>query len=165
MAATTLVSAEEYLHSTFEYDAEYVEGRIVQRPMPKKPHSKVQVYLVRVLYDAAHPLGYEVWTEQRVRTQESPPRFRVPDLCVTKGEPPEDVFIEPPFLCIEILSPDDTAVDVRAKVHEYLAFGVVYVWVVDPTDSTGEIHTRDGIVRVEDGKFRAGEIEVGILKL
>jgi Uma2 family endonuclease len=160
MAITALVSVEEYLHTSFEHDAEYVEGRIVPRSMPQKPHSKMQVYLVRAIYQVAHPLGYEVWTEQRVRTQLNPARYRVPDLCVTLGEPAEDIFTEPPFLCVEILSPDDLAVEVQAKVREYRAFGIAYVWIVDPNTSTGEIHTPAGIERVEDGRFRAGEIEI-----
>ena len=132
MATTEPVSVAEYLHSTFEHDAEYVDGRIVPRSMPQKPHSKMQSYLDRTLYQVAHPPGYEVWTEQRIRTQPKPARYRVPDLCVTQGEPAEDVFTEPPFLCVEILSPDDTAVEVWAKVREYRAFGVAYVWIVDP---------------------------------
>jgi Uma2 family endonuclease len=104
MAITELVSVEEYLHSTFEHDAEYLEGRIVARSAPEKPHSKTQGYLCRTLYQVAHPLGYEVWVEQRIHTQPAPARYRVPDLCVTQGEPPEDIFTEPPFLCLEILS-------------------------------------------------------------
>jgi Uma2 family endonuclease len=160
MAITELVSVEEYLHSTFEHDAEYVEGRIVPRPMPQKPHSKMQSYLDRTLYQVGHPLGYEVFAEQRIRTQTAPARYRVPDLCVTQGEPPEDIFTEPPFLCAEVLSPDDRAVDVWAKIREYLAFGVAYVWVVDPNTGKGEIHSPDGTERVENGRFRAGEIEV-----
>ncbi len=160
MATTELVSVEEYLHSSFEYDAEYVEGRIVQRSMPKKPHSKMQVRLVRRLGPVADLLGYEVFTEQRIRTQRAPARYRVPDLCVTQGEPAEDVFTDPPFLCVEILSPDDTAVEVWAKIREYLAFGVAYVWIVDPNTGTGEIHSPGGTERVENGRFRAGEIEV-----
>jgi Uma2 family endonuclease len=160
MAITELVSVEEYLHSTFEHDAEYVEGRIVPRSIPQKPHSKMQVYLVRMFYQVAHPLGYEVWTEQRIRTQRTPARYRVPDLCVTQGEPPEDIFTEPPFLCVEIQSPDDAAVEVLAKIREYLAFGVAYVWIVDPETGAGEIHTPDRVERVEDGRFHAGEIEV-----
>ena len=160
MAITQLVSAEEYLHSSFEYDAEYVEGRIVPRPMPQKPHSKMQRYLLRMLCPAGDPLGYEVWPEQRIRTQATPARYRVPDLCVTQGEPPEDIFTEPPFLCVEILSPDDAAVELWAKIREYLAFGVAYVWVVDPNTGQGEIHSQQGAERVEDRRFVAGEIEV-----
>src|ERR1022692_1994532 len=102
--AITELSVEEYLHSTFEHDAEYLEGRIVARSAPEKPHSKTQGYLCRTLYQVAHPLGYEVWVEQRIHTQPAPARYRVPDLCVTQGEPPEDIFTEPPFLCLEILS-------------------------------------------------------------
>ena len=162
MAITELVSVEEYLHSTFEHDAEYVEGRIVPRSMPQKPHSKMQGHLYRALYEATHPHGYEIWLEQRMRTQATPARYRVPDVCITQGEPPEDVFTEPPFLCIEILSPGDPAVEVLAKIREYLAFGVAYVWIVDPDTGTGEIHSPDGIQRVENGRFRAGEIEVHI---
>jgi len=165
MATTELVSVEEYLHTSFEYDAEYVEGRIVPRSMPQKPHSKMQRSLISMLCTAGEPLGYEVWQEQRIRTQHAPARYRVPDLCVTQGEPSEDVFTEPPFLCVEILSPGDPAVEVLAKIREYLAFGVVYVWIVDPKTGTGEIHTTDGIERVENGIFRAGEIEVHLGEL
>jgi Uma2 family endonuclease len=160
MAITELVSVEEYLRSTFEHDAEYADGRIVPRPMPQKPHSKMQRYLLRMLCPVGDPLGYEVWPEQRIRTQRAPARYRVPDLCVTQGEPPEDIFTEPPFLCVEILSPDDAAVEVLAKIREYLAFGVAYVWIVDPETGTGEMHTPDRVERVEDGRFRAGEIEI-----
>jgi Uma2 family endonuclease len=162
MATTQLVRVEEYLHSTFETDAEYVDGRIVARPMPEKPHSKMQGYLLRTLYEIAHPLGFEIWVEQRIRTKSNPASYRVPDICVTVGEPDEDIFTTPPFLCIEILSPDDSALEVRSKVDEYLAFGVSYVWVIDPVSFGGEIHTTDRIERIRDGAFKAESIEIRI---
>ena len=165
MATTHLISVEEYLHTSFEHDAEYVEGRIVYRSVPKKPHSKMQSFLDRTIYGIGRPLGYKVWPEQRIRTQVNPARYRVPDLCVTFGEPDEDIFTEPPYLCIEILSPDDVASEVSAKANEYLAFGVPYVWVVDPVSLSGEIRTRDGIERAIDGRFRAGAIEVDLQEL
>ena len=156
------VNVEEYMHSSYEPDAEYVEGRILPRALPKKPHSRMQRLLTRALCQLAEPLGCEVWPEQRVRTQADPPRYRVPDLCLTNGEPDEDVFTQPPFLCVEILSPDDSAVELLIKVREYLAFGVAYVWVIDPVTRMGEIHTSGGIERVEDGRFHAGEIAVDL---
>lgn len=162
MSVTDLVSVEEYLHSTFEPDAEYVEGKIVPRAVPQKPHSGMQGFLVRALYAQAHPLHYEVWPEQRIRTRRDPAHYRVPDLCITYGEPPEDIFSAAPFLCIEILSPDDSALELRAKIDEYLGFGVHYVWVIDPQTLTGEIHTASGIARVSDGVFTAGPISVSL---
>jgi hypothetical protein len=40
--------------------------------------------------------------------------------------------------------------------------GVEYVWVIDPVDLTGEVHTQAGIERVADGVFRAGVVEVNV---
>jgi Uma2 family endonuclease len=157
-----VATVEEYLRSTFEPDAEFVEGRIVRRSVPQKPHSKMQSFLDRTLYEVAHPLGYEVWVEQRLRTQADPAHYRIPDVCVTLGEPDEDIFTGPPFLCVEILSPDDSALEVRIKVDEYLNLGVPYVWVVDPISFGGEIYSGDRIERVREGKFRAGGIEIDL---
>jgi Uma2 family endonuclease len=162
MATTHLVSVDEYLHTSFEHDAEYVEGRIAYRSVPRKPHSKMQAFLLLTLHGIGRPLGYKVWPEQRIRTQANPARYRVPDLCVTFGEPDEDVFTDPPYLCIEILSPDDSAAELSAKVDEYLTLGLAYVWVVDPVSLSGEIRTRNGIERVSDGRFRAGAMEVNL---
>ena len=85
-------------------------------------------------------------------------------MCVTLGEPDENVFTEAPFLCVEVLSPDDTAQELRIKVDEYLAWGVAYVWIVDPVLLEGEIHESDRIERARDGRFRAGDIEVDLRK-
>jgi Uma2 family endonuclease len=164
MATTNLVNVEEYLHSTFEHDAEYVEGRIVYRAVPQKTHSKTQSFFDRTLHQVGHPLGYHVFVEQRLRTQHNPARYRIPDVCLTFGEPDEEIFTTPPFLCVEILSPDDVALELRMKVAEYLRFGVRFVWVVDPVSLTGDVHTVERIDRVPDGVFRADQIEVDIRK-
>lgn len=162
MATAHLVSVDEYLHTSFEHDAEYVDGRIVERPLPQKSHSKMQGWLGRALYQVAHPLGFEIWTEQRIRTRKDPSRYRVPDVCVTLGEPDEQVFTAPPFLCIEILSPEDSALELQTKVKEYLRLGVSYIWVIDPESKTGEIYEQGGSARISAGQFEAGEIRVDI---
>jgi Uma2 family endonuclease len=162
MATAHLINVEEYLHSTFEPDAEYVNGRIVRRSLPQKQHSKMQTFLARTLYEAGHPLGYEVWVEQRIQTKTNPAHFRIPDVCITLGEPAEDVFIEAPFLCIEILSADDSAIELRTKIDEYLAMGVQYIWIVDPISLRGDVHTTDQVERIQDGVFRAGAIELDL---
>jgi Uma2 family endonuclease len=162
MAATHLIGAEEYLHSTFEHDAEYVEGRIVHRSGPQRPHRKMQSYLNSMLYAIARPPGYRVRVEQRLGAKSKPPHYRIPDVCLKFGEPDEDVFTEPPCLCIEILSLSGSALELRVKMDEYLDMGVPYVWAVDPISLTGEVHIRDRIERVRDGQFRAGHIEAGI---
>ena len=50
------------------------------------------------------------------------------------GKATEQIFRTPPFLCIEILSPEDRMKRVAERIDDYLAMGVSYVWVLDPSD-------------------------------
>jgi Uma2 family endonuclease len=162
MATAQFISVDEYLHTSFEYDAEYVEGKIVQRPLPQKNHSRMQGNLYSALTNGISASQGYVWIDQRIQTKRNPARFRVPDLCVTFEEPDEQVFTTPPFLCVEILSRDDSALELRSKIAEYLSFGVSYVWVIDPASETGEIHTPEGIERIDDGPFAAGPLAIDL---
>ena len=103
-----------------------MQGSIVPRPSPQSPHSILQGFLIFLLDQIARPLGFHgILPGQRLKT--SPDRYRIPDICLTRAKP-------------EILSPEDTVMQLRAKIAEYLAFGAEYVWVVDPEICTGEIH-------------------------
>jgi Uma2 family endonuclease len=94
-----------------------------------------------------------VFQEQRV--QASPTRFRVPDICVCLGgEPDEQIFRTPPFICIEILSPEDRWTRMQQKIDDYLKFGVPYVFVLDPRDRRAWACTKDGNTEIRDGELR-----------
>ena len=45
VATKTQITAEQYLRMTFEHDAEFVHGEIVERAMPDYIHSRIQVLL------------------------------------------------------------------------------------------------------------------------
>lgn len=76
-------------------------------------------------------LGIRVFPSQRVRVSST--RIRIPDVCVTLGEPAEQIFTRPPFICIEILSFEAPWPRIQQRIDDYLAMGVPYVWVLDPT--------------------------------
>jgi Uma2 family endonuclease len=125
MSPTELVSIEQYLHTSFEHDAELVEGRIVERPSPTWEHSRVQVFLDRTLGAMEQSSGFFAVTEQRVRTRAT--RFRVPDICVVLERPTwpagRRIVTDPPSLCVEILSPEDTMADTLREGSR-----IPYVW-------------------------------------
>ena len=50
-----LVSVEEYLHTSYEPDCDYVEGHIEERNVGEGPHSLLQVFLNR---SEAHLWGF-----------------------------------------------------------------------------------------------------------
>lgn len=150
MGAATLVSVEDYLSTSYSPDREYIDGRIVERNLGEKPHSTVQANLIHYFMNRRKELAIKVYPEQRV--QVTPTRFRVPDVTIVKtSQPQDDIFRNPPHLCIEILSKDDTLDDMQERIDDYLNFGVPYVWIISPRRRKGYIATKAGIVEAESG--------------
>lgn len=155
MAIAELITAEQYLHTSFEHDAEFVEGRIVERPLPTWEHSDIQGHLIEVLRPMGRRMGFFAVPEQRVRMRQD--LVRIPDVCVVFEKPAGPVgrriVTSPPYLCVEILSPDDTTAETLEKVREYLAFGVRWVWVIDPVTRAGQVHSSEEVKSVQNVFF------------
>lgn len=81
-----------------------------------------------------------------------------------EGEFGRRIVTRPPYLCVEILSPEDTAVETMEKVREYLQFGVAWVWVIDPVSLSGQVHSRSGVVSIEDRIFSTDRFSADISK-
>jgi Uma2 family endonuclease len=142
MAVSTLVPIEEYLSSVYEPDCDYVDGEVIERNMGESDHSGVQGLIYWLLFSLRRHAGIHVFPELRV--QVSPRRYRVPDIAVTTRKIPKGILREPPFLCVEILSPEDRMSRVDARIDDFLAFGVKYVWLVDPRRRKAWIYTTEG---------------------
>ena len=154
--STTLVPLQQYLDTSYSPDREYVDGVLVERHVGRRPHSRVQgnlAYFLQQRYPALF-----VWPEQRVRT--SARRVRIPDICVTHEDPGTDVFEAPPFLCIEILSPEDSLRDVIVKRKEYEALGVQYNWLVDPLRKEAFVYSTGRLEEVTGPDLVAGDISI-----
>ncbi len=130
MASRTLISVEEYLRTSYSPDCDYVDGEVQERNVGEKSHGKVQKALLLFFTALEKQLG--IWAIQEQRVRVSPTRFRIPDVCVMLGEPEEEVFTRPPFVCIEVLSPEDRLSRIEQKVDDYIGMGVPHVWVLDP---------------------------------
>lgn len=154
-ALPTLVSVEGYLHTAYRPDCDYVDGVLVERNVGEKSHAKLQKRIL--LYLEERRKQWRIFVIQDTRIQVSATRYRVPDVCVIAGpEPEEEIFTQPPFLCTEILSPEDRMSRMQGKIDDYLAFGVSYVWVIDPQTRKAWVYTSDVIREVRDGELRTG---------
>jgi Uma2 family endonuclease len=134
MAATaqvTHVPVEVYLKSSFEPDAEYVDGIIEARPMGEYDHSSWQHAIELWFAQSARAWGIRVRPELRV--QVSGANFRVPDVTILdRNLPVEQVITRPPIAVIEILSPEDTLTRMMTKLNEYQQMGIQTILVIDP---------------------------------
>jgi Uma2 family endonuclease len=132
MSTKTAISIDEYLRTSFgDLDREFVDGEIVERSLPDQLHSRTQNRLIGLVWDLSKTLPLHGRPELRSRVAAT--RVRIPDVSVYAGsEPTERVPTQPPFVAIEILSPDDRYSEVMEKLEEYRAWGVRHIWLVDP---------------------------------
>lgn len=127
------MDVEEYLHTSFEPDCDYLDGEIVERNAGLLPHADTLGSLLNTLASLRKKLGIRVLPVIRIRI--GPTRYRVADIAVWRDDNiGTRIPTVPPFLVVEILSPEDRMVRVQPKIQEYLSIGVEWVWVIDPQE-------------------------------
>jgi Uma2 family endonuclease len=134
MAATaqlTHVPLEVYLSSSFEPDAEFVNGVIEERPMGEWNHANWQAAILQFFRTRRHEWNIRAAAELRV--QVSAGNFRVPDVLLTDRDLlVEQVITQPPIAVFEILSPEDTVTRMMTKLDDYERMGIRTILVLDP---------------------------------
>jgi len=141
VAKFSSITLEEFLKLPETKPAsEYVDGEIVQKPMPKTRYSRLQGKLLDTINEVV---------EAR-RTAYAFPELRctfggraiVPDVAVLRwehiefdqaGEPLDDVLIAPDWT-IEILSPEQSSNRVTGNILHCLKYGCQLGWLIDPDD-------------------------------
>lgn len=139
---------------------ELVRGKLVRMAPVGWEHGLVAVKFAARLLDHVERrhLGAVV-VEVGYRLSSNPDTVRAPDISFLSAEriPPgglRSYVTGAPDLAIEVVSPDDTAAEIEAKVQEYLAYGTRLVLVVHPQTRTITAYRPDGSARV----VRSGDV-------
>lgn len=110
-------------------------------------HGRIIVRVARRLADFVREnrLGDVTGARTGFHTGRDPDTVRAPDVGFVRSErvptePIKGYFQGAPDLAVEVLSPDDRAGEVLAKVRDWLAAGCRRVWVVDPRTRTVSVH-------------------------
>jgi Uma2 family endonuclease len=133
MATATHVPIEVYLRSSYEPDAEYVDGQIEERPVGENDHSAWQEAICFWFRQHAQDWNVRVRPELRIRVAAT--RFLVPDVTVLdRAQPIEQIITHPPLVVFEVLSPEDRMQRLKQKMEDYRTMGIPEIWVIDPQD-------------------------------
>lgn len=151
-----LMTAEEYAALPDDgRRTELVRGRIVEMPLTNFRHGVICNRVGRLLGNHAEDrkLGWVVSNDAGVVTERDPDTTRGPDVAffsytrVPKDQPPDGYPAVPPELVVEVKSPSDRWKAVNAKQAEYLAAGVLAVWVLDPETAVAVVYAPDDAPR------------------
>jgi len=164
MSTAALVSLQEYLATTYHPDCDYVDGVLVERSVGQKDHSKLQGEAFAWFRSRRQALGLAPFVEQRIQVK--PRRYRVPDVCIVQlPEPAEQIFTRAPYICVEILSPEDTFPKLQERLDDYLHLKVPNIWVLDPVSRRGWRITREGHFEALDRVLRTSDGAVQVLPI
>jgi Uma2 family endonuclease len=134
MAATaqmTHVPLDVYLNSSYEPDAEYVNGVIEERPMGERNHANWQAAILEFFRNRRH--DWKIRAAAELHVQVTPGNFRVPDVTILdRNLPVEQVITRPPIAVFEILSSEDTVTRMMAKLEDYERMGIQTTLLLDP---------------------------------
>jgi Uma2 family endonuclease len=163
---TPLMTAEDLLQPGVPERADLVRGVLVVYEPPGFRHGEITARLTIALgsYVATRHLGRVVAGDAGFKLQSSPDTVRGADIAFVSWErmPQQSPVGFPatgPDLVVEVLSPEDRAGEVLAKVGDWLEAGARLVWVIDPGrriarvyrhDSTESAVTADGQLDGED---------------
>ena len=146
------MTPEEYLALPEEKPyLEYVDGMVLQKPMPTEEHAELALELGVHLKNWARGRKGRVGVEARMR-QGDLPNYRLPDVSYWDAAVPRGAEA-PPTLAVEIRSPDQTLAELRAKCRSLRAAGVAVCWLIDPASRIAlafdEAHDGDAVSVLE----------------
>ncbi len=134
-----LISAEELFQMPNPGRCELVRGDLIMMSPSGSLHGKITARLGALLYRFVeqNKLGIVFGAETGFHIRRDPDTVRAPDVSFVCAERipdpfPQGFFPGPPDLAVEILSPNDRASEVQAKIRDWLDTGCRAVWLVDP---------------------------------
>ncbi len=119
------------------YHVELIDGREVEKPLPKKLHAFCETRLIVKLADRL-PSHYIAGPELNVLTGNFTPEghreYIVPDVVVVarSAKYEDGDLAEPPIWGVEILSPGQTIGDLFVRAERLLKLGCSLAWVIWP---------------------------------
>ena len=116
---------------------EYVDGLVLQKPMPNAAHRRLVNHIGIELGLYARRTHGDAGPEGRIRLGDVP-NYRLPDAAYwAPGQPSGDDSI--PTLAVEVRSPGQTMDELRAKCRFYRRNGVGSCWLIDPESRSVEV--------------------------
>jgi Uma2 family endonuclease len=164
--AKTQIGVEEYLDLVLDDrpEPDYVHGEVVERALPTLVHSQIQALLVLLFGRLLPRVHLTLLTEPKLRIE--PDLFRVADFAVYQGPRPEGRYgTSPPYVAIEIVSPDDRYGRLTQRLEDYRRWGVPHVWLVDPQLKRLYEYSEAGLLQHADLRLPEFDFEISAQEL
>ncbi|MGD0382689.1 MAG: Uma2 family endonuclease [Thermoguttaceae bacterium] len=142
-----IISAEELFQTPNPGRCELVRGELVMMTPAGFKHGKIIVNITYFLeqFVRATKMGVITGAETGFIIHRDPDTVRAPDVAFIRADRlpeklPQGFFDGPPDLAVEVLSPNDRASEVQAKIHDWLDADCRAIWIVDPATKSVTVY-------------------------
>jgi len=145
METANSISLEQYLRRDYENEreCEFVDGHLEERTGGDMAHGALHAAVGSWFWQNRSAWQIQALASYSIRV--SPSRIRIPDIVVTTDALREEIRLTPPFLCVEILAPEDKLAHLLPRLDDLLSMGIPHVWLLDPIERAAFTYTRDGL--------------------
>ncbi|MDQ2839769.1 MAG: Uma2 family endonuclease [Acidobacteriota bacterium] len=132
------------------YHVEFIGGREIEKPLPKKLHAFIQRFLILVLHRDL-PSSYLALPELNVLTgqlaEQGRREYVVSDITVVQrgAQYLDGDLAQPPVFAVEILSPGQTIAQLFVRSERLLKLGAPVCWVIWPERRRAWMHSADDL--------------------
>jgi Uma2 family endonuclease len=146
----TPITIDEFLQLPDTKPAsEYIDGHIIQKPMPQGQHSRIQQKLINVINAVTEDARVALALPELRCTFGN--RSTIPDVAVFQWHRlptnPDgtiaNAFNAPPDWTIEILSPEQSSTRVASNILHCLDHGCQLGWLIDPNERLVQVYNPD----------------------
>jgi Uma2 family endonuclease len=142
------------------YHVERIDGREVQKPLPKKLHAFVQSYLLRILSVNTQP-NVRVLSELNVLCGED---RVIPDVTVVRRNARyiDGDLADPAILAVEILAPGQPLSILIDKAERLIKAGTPMCWIIWPERRQAWMFSVDALREAGETLTAGNAIEVSL---
>ncbi len=158
MSVKHLVTAEQLweMPNPLDKRRELVDGEVIHVSPTTMEHAVIVTRLARLVdeFVELHDLGIVATGDPGYVLRRDPDLVRAPDVSFVawesvpeSGLPGRGFWEGWPTLAVEVVSPDDRATEIHAKVQQFLEAGTRLVWIVWPDQRSVTVYDATGGVR------------------
>lgn len=138
------MTLDQYLQTSFEVEADFVNGFLEPRNVGEYPHSSLKGQLASALSSFEQETG--TVGVLGISLLVAPNRVRICDVALLRRSAPSHHPIStPPLLCAEVMSSDDQLSQVERVLRDYVTMGVEHIWLLDPQARLAYTYDRKGL--------------------
>jgi Uma2 family endonuclease len=143
MAASTLVTFEQYLKTGYRPEVEFIDGELREKPVVQWAHGRLQILIGN--WFGEHEDEWGVIVAAQIRTKVSASRVRLPDIVVVPAGPQPGMLVEPPLIVIEILWPDHSYTETELRAQDYRRMGIRNIWLIQTLEPLVPVERMHGL--------------------